>query len=89
MKIRLYQFIGENNRVDKSGEMSLLGEISGNLREASDVLNPVITFITKNQSDIITASGDDVTDAEGNDVVLPILDPAVNISILTFLFLSV
>ena len=84
MKLRLYQFIGENNRVDKSTELSLLGEITGTLREASDVLNPVITLITTNQVDVITSDGHDIVTSDGDDATLPTSDPVINNANLMF-----
>lgn len=84
MKLRLYQFIGENNRVDKSGELSLLGEITGTLREVSDVLNPVITLITTNQVDVITSERHDIVTSDGDDATLPTSDPVINNANLMF-----
>ena len=79
MRILLYQYAGENNRVDKTSEMILRGEIVGTLRDTSDVLNPAITFITSsNAEDEITIEDDSLVTAQGEDVVIPSSDPTIN-----------
>lgn len=79
MRIFLYEYIGDDVRVDKASRLILRGEIVGTLRDASNILSPIITFITSSTgvNDVVTSDNDFVT-AQGEDVVISSSDPMIN-----------
>ena len=52
-KIYLYHMSAENNRMDKTNYLTQIAELNGELREATSVINPSITFqITSDMQDL-------------------------------------
>lgn len=52
-KIYLYHMSTENNRMDKTNYLTQIAELNGELREATSVINPSITFqITSDMQDL-------------------------------------
>lgn len=79
MRIFLYEYIGDDVRLDKTSHLILRGEIVGTLRDASNILSPIITFITSStgNNDVVTSDNDSIT-AQGEDVVISSSDPMIN-----------
>lgn len=71
MRIALYLNTAENNRVDKTGFLSLLLEVEGFLRESTDIINPRIylELPTESGSALIDEDSEEIEDADGFAIV--------------------
>lgn len=71
MRIALYLNSAENNRVDKTGFLSLLLEVEGFLRESTDIVNPRIylELPTESGSLLIDEDNEEIEDADGFAIV--------------------
>ena len=70
MQVFLYQFNGDNTILDKTSYLTLLAEYSGELKDASSIINPSILILDNVQFDVVAVeSGNDIDiTADDSDV---------------------
>lgn len=76
MELLLYRSNSEQNRVNKTNYLELITTLSGTLKQATSIVNPIITIdinyanFDELNVDVVDDENDEIVDDENNDVVV-------------------
>ena len=78
MNIKLYRYLGERNKIDKSGDLVFVLETSGDFKGEVSILAPSLVLA------LPIAEGENITDGDGNRIADVILSEGESARVLNF-----
>ena len=84
MELLLYRNTSEQNRVNKTNYLELITTLTGTLKQATSIVNPIITIdinyanFDELNVDVVDDDNDEIVDDEDNDVVIQYVNTLFN-----------
>lgn len=78
MNIKLYRYLGERNKIDKSGDLVFVLQTSGEFKDEVSILAPTLVLA------LPIATGENITDGDGNRIADVILSEGESARVLNF-----